>query len=79
MIINQRFCLKSLKGKHNSYHFYKGVDIIREKWVHIYIKQVNLFNKIAERKHLPSFKRSQGTSKKSDIPKSLLGWLSFDR
>jgi hypothetical protein len=49
-MIDQRFCLKSLKGKHSYYNFYKGVDISKAKWVHIYVKQVSLYDKELELK-----------------------------
>lgn len=59
IIIDDKFCLKSLKGKHNSYNFYKGVDLSRAKWVHIYVKQVTEDDKEQELKLFPSFQDHQ--------------------
>lgn len=40
IMLDSKYFLKSLKAKHEEYNLYKGVDIHKVKWVHIYAKQV---------------------------------------
>jgi hypothetical protein len=41
IVINGHYYLKSLKAKHNDYNFYKGIDVSKARWVHIYGRQVD--------------------------------------
>lgn len=38
--LDAKYFLKSLKAKHEEYNLYKGIDIHKVKWIHIYAKQV---------------------------------------
>lgn len=41
IVISGHYYLKSLKAKHDDYNFYKGIDVSKARWVHIYAKQVD--------------------------------------
>jgi hypothetical protein len=38
--INQRFTICALLSHHTDYNTYKGIDVAKEKWIHIYVKLV---------------------------------------